>query len=122
MLPALRGVAAGDHPPRRTGQGDGIGDGVLIADRIDVAITLGGGDSRAPHMDCGTDGAVVTVVQNASYAALFEQAYGANVFGDTQTAFTDVGLALQAYQQGRSEFHRVHQQVRLLVHVRSQHG
>ncbi len=48
--------------------------------------------------------AVVAVVQNASYAALFQQAYGANVFSDTQTAFTDIGLALQAYQQEDPSF------------------
>jgi cytochrome c peroxidase len=42
--------------------------------------------------------AVVQVVQNASYAALFQQAFGANVFSNTATAFTDVGLALQQYQ------------------------
>ena len=43
--------------------------------------------------------AVVAVVRNASYAALFQQAYGADVFSNSQTAFTDIGLALQAYQQ-----------------------
>jgi cytochrome c peroxidase len=48
--------------------------------------------------------AVVQVVQNASYAALFEQAYGANVLSDTATAFTDVGLALQAYEQEDPSF------------------
>ena len=48
--------------------------------------------------------AVVAVVENASYAALFAQAYGVNVFGDTQTAFIDVGLALQAYQQEDPSF------------------
>jgi cytochrome c peroxidase len=42
--------------------------------------------------------AVVQVVQSASYAALFQQAFGSNVFNDTTTAFTDVGLALQEYQ------------------------
>ncbi len=42
--------------------------------------------------------AVVQVVQSASYAALFQQAFGATVFNDPATAFTDVGLALQAYQ------------------------
>jgi cytochrome c peroxidase len=51
------------------------------------------------EMDNPSQAAVVAVVQNASYAALFQQAYGANVFSDTTTAFTDVGLALQAYQQ-----------------------
>jgi cytochrome c peroxidase len=48
--------------------------------------------------------AVVAVVQNASYAALFQQAYGTNVFNDMSTAFTDVGLALQAYQQEDPSF------------------
>ena len=48
--------------------------------------------------------AVVAVVQNASYAALFQQAYGADVFSNTQTAFTDIGLALQAYQQQDPSF------------------
>jgi cytochrome c peroxidase len=48
--------------------------------------------------------AVVAVVQNASYAALFQQAFGANVFSDTQAAFTDVGLALQAFQQEDPSF------------------
>ena len=49
--------------------------------------------------------AVVQVVQNASYAALFQQAFGANVFSDPGTAFTDVGLALQEYQLEDSDFH-----------------
>jgi cytochrome c peroxidase len=48
--------------------------------------------------------AVVAVVQNASYAALFQAAYGTDVFSNTQTAFTDVGLALQAYQQEDPSF------------------
>jgi cytochrome c peroxidase len=51
------------------------------------------------EMANASQAAVVAVVQNASYAALFQQAYGANVFSDSQTAFTDIGLALQAYQQ-----------------------
>jgi len=51
-----------------------------------------------------SEAAVVAVVQSASYAALFEQAYGANVFANTQTAFTDVGLALEAYQQEDPSF------------------
>jgi cytochrome c peroxidase len=42
--------------------------------------------------------AVVQVVQNASYAALFQQVFGADVFSNTAAAFTDVGLALQEYQ------------------------
>ena len=57
--------------------------------------------------------AVVQVVQNSSYAALFQQAFGANVFSNTTTAFTDVGLALQQYQLEDPSFHPYHQQVRL---------
>jgi cytochrome c peroxidase len=49
--------------------------------------------------------AVVQVVQNASYAALFQQAYGADIFNDPATAFTDVGLALQQYQLEDPSFH-----------------
>src|SRR6202453_361882 len=56
------------------------------------------------EMANASQAAVVAVVQNAGYAALFEQAYGANVFSDTQTAFTDIGLALQAYQQEDPSF------------------
>jgi cytochrome c peroxidase len=51
-----------------------------------------------------SEAAVVAVVQSSSYAALFQQAYGANVFSDTATAFTDVGLALQAFQQEDPSF------------------
>lgn len=49
--------------------------------------------------------AVVQVVQNSSYATLFQQAFGATIFSDTATAFTDVGLALQAYQMEDPSFH-----------------
>ena len=56
------------------------------------------------EMDNASQAAVVAVVQNASYAALFQQAYGADVFSDTATAFTDVGLALQAFQQEDPSF------------------
>ncbi|MCC8402856.1 cytochrome-c peroxidase [Paraburkholderia sp. MMS20-SJTN17] len=41
---------------------------------------------------------VVKVVQSASYASLFKQAFGAGVFADTNTAFTDIGLAIQAFE------------------------
>ena len=57
------------------------------------------------EMANASQAAVVQVVQNASYAALFQQAFGANVFSDTATAFTDVGLALQQYQLEDPSFH-----------------
>ncbi len=49
--------------------------------------------------------AVVQVVQDASYAALFKQAFGEDVFNDPSTAFTDIGLALQQYQLEDPSFH-----------------
>ena len=49
--------------------------------------------------------AVVQVVQSSSYAALFQQAYGSDIFNDPTTAFTDVGLALQQYQIEDPSFH-----------------
>jgi cytochrome c peroxidase len=49
--------------------------------------------------------AVVAVVQSASYATLFQQAYGANVFANPGTAFTAIGLALQQYQLEDPSFH-----------------
>jgi cytochrome c peroxidase len=49
--------------------------------------------------------AVVQVVQNSSYAALFQQAYGANIFNSTTSAFTAIGLALQQYQLEDPDFH-----------------
>lgn len=57
------------------------------------------------EMDNSSEAAVVAVVENASYAALFEQVFGANVFSNTATAFTDVGLALQQYQLEDPSFH-----------------
>lgn len=49
--------------------------------------------------------AVVSAVRDSSYAALFRQAFGENVFDDPATAFTDVGLALQQYQLEDPSFH-----------------
>jgi cytochrome c peroxidase len=56
------------------------------------------------EMDNASAAAVVAVVQNASYAALFQQAFGAAVLDDTDTAFLDVGLALQAFQMEDPSF------------------
>jgi cytochrome c peroxidase len=50
------------------------------------------------EMNNASQAAVVQTVQSASYAALFQQAFGAGVFSDANATFTDIGLALQAYQ------------------------
>lgn len=49
--------------------------------------------------------AVVAAVQSSSYATLFQQAFGADVFSNPDTAFTDIGLALQQYQLEDPSFH-----------------
>lgn len=50
------------------------------------------------EMNNASPAVVVQTVQSASYAALFQQAFGAGVFSDANATFTDVGVALQAYQ------------------------
>ncbi len=49
--------------------------------------------------------AVVQAVQSGTYADLFKQAFGANAFDSTATAFADIGQALQAYEQEDLSFH-----------------
>jgi cytochrome c peroxidase len=56
------------------------------------------------EMNNASPAAVVQTVQKASYAALFQQAFGAGVFSDANATFNDVGLALQAYQQEDPSF------------------
>ncbi len=49
--------------------------------------------------------AVVQAIQNGSYAALFQQAFGTNALTNVATAFADVGQALAAYQTEDPSFH-----------------
>lgn len=56
------------------------------------------------EMNNASPAVVVQTVQSASYAALFQQAFGAGVFSDANATFSDVGLALQAYQQEDPSF------------------
>ena len=48
---------------------------------------------------------VVNKIQNASYADLFIEAFGANAFADTQTAFNNAMAAIQAYELEDVSFH-----------------
>ena len=48
---------------------------------------------------------VVTKLQNGSYAALFQQAFGSNAFNDPAKAFANALSALQAYQLEDPSFH-----------------
>ncbi len=50
--------------------------------------------------------AVVARLSQASYAAQFQQLFGASVFSDPETAFADVSYALQQYQLEDPSFHR----------------
>jgi cytochrome c peroxidase len=56
------------------------------------------------EMNNSSAAAVVQTVKSASYAALFEQVYGPAVFGDTTTAFNDIGDALQQLQNEDPSF------------------
>ncbi|MFS8975086.1 cytochrome c peroxidase [Cupriavidus necator] len=57
------------------------------------------------EMDNASPADVVTKVKAASYAPLYLQAYGANGFSDTNTAFSNIVAALQAYQLEDPSFH-----------------
>lgn len=56
------------------------------------------------EMNSPSQAAVVQAVQNSSYAALFKQAFGANVFSNADATFVNIGLALQAYQNEDPSF------------------
>jgi cytochrome c peroxidase len=43
--------------------------------------------------------AVVDKIAAARYAPLFRQVFGANIFNDTQAAFTSIGLAIEAFER-----------------------
>src|SRR6201996_1221974 len=49
--------------------------------------------------------AVVAAVQAGSYVDLFKQAFGADVFSNTDTAFAAIGTAIQAYETEDLSFH-----------------
>ena len=68
------------------------------------------------EMNNASKDAVVQAVKAGSYADLFKQAFGANVFDDTATAFTDLGQAIQAYEQEDLSFHPYTSKYDLYVH------
>ena len=59
---------------------------------------------------------VVLAVRNGSYADLFKQAFGADVFADTDTAFAAIGTAIQAYESEDISFHPYTSKFDLYVH------
>jgi cytochrome c peroxidase len=56
------------------------------------------------EMNNSSAAAVVQAVQSGTYAAQFQQVYGPSVFGDANTAFNDIGDALQQYQNEDPSF------------------
>jgi cytochrome c peroxidase len=68
------------------------------------------------EMNNASKASVVQAVQNASYAALFKQAFGADALSDTDSAFADVGKAVEAYEQEDISFHPYSSKYDLYVH------
>lgn len=101
-------------------------DGVTLA-------AAGGGfmwDGRAPtlaaqvgmpllnpvEMNAPSKAYVVAAVQAGAYADLFKQAFGAGVFADVDTAFADLGAAVQAFETEDISFHPYTSKFDLYVH------
>ena len=101
-------------------------DGVTLA-------AAGGGfmwDGRAPtladqaalpllnpvEMNAASKAAVVAAVQGGAYADLFRQAFGAQSLADVDTAFADLGAAIQAFEREDISFHPYTSKYDLYVH------
>jgi cytochrome c peroxidase len=57
------------------------------------------------EMNAASKAAVVAAVQSGSYADLFKQAFGTDAFGNVDTAFANLGAAIQAYETEDVSFH-----------------
>jgi cytochrome c peroxidase len=68
------------------------------------------------EMNNPSKASVVQAVQNGAYADLFTQAFGAGIFGNTDTAFDAIGTALQAYETEEASFHPYTSKYDLYVH------
>ncbi|MDR3418114.1 MAG: cytochrome c peroxidase [Nevskia sp.] len=68
------------------------------------------------EMNNASAAVVVQAVKSGTYAGLFMQAFGANAFDDTDTAFADLGQAIQAYEQEDMSFHPYTSKYDLYVH------
>jgi cytochrome c peroxidase len=68
------------------------------------------------EMNAPSKAAVVAAVQAGTYADLFRQAYGANVFDDVDTAFADLAAAIQAFEHEDISFHPYTSKFDLYVH------
>ena len=68
------------------------------------------------EMNAASRPSVVAAVQGGAYVDLFKQAFGANVFDNADTAFADLGLAVQAYETEDISFHPYTSKFDLYVH------
>ena len=68
------------------------------------------------EMNAASKSAVVAAVQAGAYADLFRQVYGADVFGSVDTAFADLGAAIQAYETEDASFHPYSSKYDLALH------
>jgi len=68
------------------------------------------------EMNAASKTDVVAAVQNGAYVALFKQAFGADVFSNGDTAFADLGVAIQAYETEDISFHPYTSKYDLYVH------
>ncbi|MGD0958258.1 MAG: cytochrome c peroxidase [Methylomonas sp.] len=85
---------------------NGPGGGFFWDGRADTLADQASGPLLSPfEMANASQADVVRKIQNASYASLFIEAYGADVFNDTQTAFNNAMAALQAFQLEDVSFH-----------------
>ncbi len=51
------------------------------------------------EMNNASKQAVVTKIASARYAPLFRQQFGANIFNDTEQAFVQIGVAIEAFER-----------------------
>jgi cytochrome c peroxidase len=70
-----------------------------LADQAQIPLLAANEMANASAVD------VVAKLQAAPYADLFKQAFGSDAFAAVDTAFTNAGKALQAYQLEDSDFH-----------------
>ena len=68
------------------------------------------------EMNAASNASVVAAVQAGAYADLFKQVYGADVFSNVDTAFADLGAAIQAYETEDPSFHPYTSKYDLALH------
>lgn len=68
------------------------------------------------EMNATSKADVVAALQAGSYADLFKQVYGADAFGNVDTAFANLGAAIQAFETEDPSFHPYSSKYDLALH------